>query len=126
VTAEGGVTVVEGAEHTVACCAAAIVAMAGAGPATCEMEGIRVLDFGEAFHLDPYPQVPCLEACQYSVGGGASDQAGVAYAAAPLETEPCCSEAWTAGDKPEAPSAALVFVVSVRSCHTGYWAWLRM
>jgi hypothetical protein len=128
VTAEGGVTVAEVAEHTVACCAAAIVAMAGVDPATCEMEDIHVpgSERQEAFHLAPCPRVPYPVACQYLVDGDASDQAGVGCAAEPLETGPCCSVGWTAGGKPEAPFADLVFVVSVRSCRTDCWAWPRL
>jgi hypothetical protein len=128
VIAEGEATVVEVAEHTVACYAVGTVAMAGVDPATCEMEDIHVPGFErqEAFHLGPCPRVPYPVACQYSVDDDSSDQVGVGCAAEPSETGPCCSVGWTAGDNPEAPSADLVFVVSVRSCRTDYWAWPRL
>jgi hypothetical protein len=56
VTAEEEVTAVGVAGHTVACCVAARVAMAGDDPAaTCAVAGTRALDFGhqEASRLVP-------------------------------------------------------------------------
>ena len=91
-TAEAEEIVVEGAAHTVACYAAATVAMAEAGPATCGMEDSHVLgsEHQEACHLDPFLKVSCLEAYRCLAGGDASGPAEVAYAGS-WEKGPCYS-----------------------------------
>lgn len=91
-TVEGEGIVVGAAEHTAACCAAARVAKVEAALATYAMEDIHVLGSGhqEAFHLDPYPTVSCLEAYRCLVVGDAFGQVEVVCAAGPWAREPCC------------------------------------
>ena len=120
--------VVEVVEHTAACCAAAKAVTAGVAPATYAMEGSHGLGSGlqEACPLGPFLMDPCLGAYQCSVGGDASDQAALAHAAEPWETEPCCLGEEIEVDMFEGASAGPASVVSEQTCHTGCWASARM
>jgi hypothetical protein len=127
-TAEEEVTVVEVAEHTVACYVAVTVATAEEDPATCAMEGTHVLGFEhqESFRPVPFPMEPCLEAYRYSVGGDAFGQVELVYAAGPSEKEPYCYVAEIAGDRLEAAFADLDVVAFEKPCHIDCRACLRM
>jgi hypothetical protein len=124
VTDEGAVIAVEAAERIVACCVAGRVVTAGVDLATCEMEGSHDLgsEHQEACRSDPFQTGPCLAAYRCSVGGGASGQDALEYAAEPWEKAPCCSEGWIVVGRPEVPSAALPSAASGQTCHTDCWA----